>query len=92
MSGPQDERGHRADHRGEHDGDDEADELAAVRAGESQDATHEVAFDLLALDRLGVAAESVNRRVHHRRIVSAVKLPVTARADRRNGASLTSVG
>ena len=80
------------DHRREDDGDDEADQLAAVRPGEPQDATHEVAFDLLALDRTGVAAESVSCGSHHGRIVSAVTLPVTARADRRNGASLVSVG
>ena len=76
----------------QHHGDDEADQLAAVRPGEPQDATHQVAFDLLALDRTGVAAESVSCGSHHRRIVSAVNLPVTARADRRNGASLVSGG
>ena len=80
------------DDRGEHHGDDEPDQLRAVRAREAQDATDQLAFDLLALDRLGVAAESVDRRVHHRRSASLVKLPVRTGPSARNGPSLTSGG
>ena len=88
----QDQRRYRADHRGEHDADDEPDQLRAVRAREVQDPAQEVAFEPLALDRLGVAAESVDRRVHHRRVLSVAKLPAAAGPDGRNVRSLTSGG
>ena len=48
--------------RGEHHRDDEADELPAVRTRQLEDATEQVAFDLLALHRLRVAVEPVDRR------------------------------
>ena len=46
-----------------------------VGPGQLQHPPQQVALHLLALDRLGVSAESVDRGVHHRNIISGVKLP-----------------
>ena len=51
--------------------------MSCLRYGRANRSTRrdQIALELLALDRLRVAAEAVDGWVHHRRVISALKLP-----------------